>query len=48
MLNFLERVLVVAAGFFVGFAYTPAAGLATLIALDTLLDIRRSLEGKQQ
>lgn len=48
MLNFLERVLVVASGFFVGFAHTPAAGLATLIALDTLLDIRRSLEGKQE
>ena len=48
MLNFLERVLVVAAGFFVGFSYTPAAGLATLIALDTLLDIRYAIEGNKK
>lgn len=48
MLNFLERPLVIFAAVSMGFAYTPAAGFATLIALDIMLDIRRSLEGKQE
>jgi hypothetical protein len=47
-LDVLERILVVLSGICVGFAYTPAAGFATLIALDTLLDIRHAVEGKKQ
>lgn len=31
-----------------GFAYTAPLGLATLIALDTLLDIRYAIEGNKQ
>lgn len=48
MLNFFERFYVVLAGLCVGLAYHPAAGFATLIALDTLLDIRRAVEGEKE
>lgn len=48
MMNLFEKALVVLSAFLVGLAYHPAAGLATLIALDTLIDIRRAIEGAKQ
>jgi len=48
ILNVIERIMIVACAFLIGFAYHPSAGLATLIALDTLLDIRHAVEGNEQ
>lgn len=48
MIKLIERGCIVLCGVFMGFAYTAPLGLATLIALDTLLDIRNAIEGNKQ
>lgn len=48
MIKLIERACIVFCGVFIGFAYTAPLGLATLIALDTLLDIRYAIEGNKQ
>lgn len=48
MIRFIERACIVLCGIFIGVAYTAPLGLATLIALDTLLDIRYAIEGNKK
>lgn len=48
MIKVIERGCIMLCGVFMGFAYTAPLGLATLIALDTLLDIRYAIEGNKQ
>jgi hypothetical protein len=48
VIRIIERVSIVLCGVFMGFAYTAPLGLATLIALDTLLDIRYAIEGNKK
>lgn len=48
MIKLIERASIVLCGVFMGFVYTAPLGLATLIALDTLLDIRYAIEENKQ
>ena len=48
MIKLIERASIVLCGVLMGFAYTVPLGLATLIVLDTILDIRYAIEGNKQ
>lgn len=48
MIKFIERASIVLCAIFMGLAYTAPLGLATMIALDTLLDIRYAIEGNKK
>ena len=48
MINFIERVSIIVAALCLGFTYSPAIGLAALIGLDTLIDIRNAIKDANQ
>lgn len=48
MIKFIERVFILLCAVSMWITYTAPLGLATLIALDTLLDIRYAIEGNKQ
>lgn len=48
MIKLIERACIVLCAVFMGYAYTAPLGLATMIALDTLLDIRYAIEGNKK
>jgi len=44
MINFIERACIIVTSLCLGFQYSPAIGLAALVALDTLIDIRNAVK----